>query len=221
METLKGIETNDKEEKAALGFLNIDKSKWDVKEKNDEMNLTYSTIKMENPLTNAEEDKVVFCLDVTLKKPVQTVLNCLNDFNIRKKFDTLYSEGKLLSEKKENPEVYNYYLLLKMGFVFSNRDFVVQKKIWSNYNGKKDNYLIHVVSIDHKDYPEQSNPVRGIFYNRVAYIKPGETEGETSFTLCNCIDMNVIDVGSYIAISKGTGGMKKWLNGLKETLKSI
>ena len=38
METLKGIETNDKEEKAALGFLNIDKSKWDVKEKNDEMN---------------------------------------------------------------------------------------------------------------------------------------------------------------------------------------
>ena len=86
-----------------------------------------------------------------------------------------------------------------MGFVFSNRDFVVQKRVWSNYNDKK----------DHKDYPEQSNPVRGVFLNRAAYIKSGEKEGETSFTLCNCIDMKVINVGSFIAISKGTGGMKK------------
>ena len=132
-----------------------------------------------------------------------------------------YNDGKLLSETKGNPDIYIYYLLLKMGFVFSNRDFVVQKKIWSNYRDKKDNYLIHVISIEHKDYPEQSNPVRGIFLNRAAYIKPGEKEGETSFTLCNCIDMKVINVGSYMAISKGTGGMKKWLNQLKDTLKKV
>ena len=35
MEALKGIETDDKEEKAALGFLTLDKSKWVVKEKTD------------------------------------------------------------------------------------------------------------------------------------------------------------------------------------------
>ena len=215
MEALKGIESNDKEEKAALGFLNIDKTKWDVKEKNDEMNLTYSTIKMENPLTNAEEDKVVFCLDVTLKKPVQTVLNCLNDFNVRKKFDTLYSEGKLLSEKKENPEVYNYYLLLKMGFVFSNRDFVIQKKVWKDYRGNKDHYLIHVSSINHPDYPEKSDPVRGVYLNRAAYVTPGSNANETSLTLCNCIDMKMINIGNFMVVSKGVEGMKSWVEKFK------
>lgn len=90
--------------------------------------------------------------------------------------------------------------------------------MWNNYNDKKDHYLIQVSSIDHKDYPEKSKPVRGIFFNRVAYIKPGEKEGETHLTLCNCIDMKVINVGSFIAISKGTSGMKNWLTKFKDTL---
>ena len=218
MEALKGIETNDKEEKAALGFLNIDKTKWDVKEKNDEMNLTYSTIKMENPLTNAEEEKVVFCLDVTLKKPVQTVLKCLNDFNLRKKFDTLYSEGKLVSEKKENPEVYNYYLLLKMGFVFSDRDFVLQKKVWKDYRGNKDHVLIHVSSINLPEYPEQSKPVRGVFLNRACYLYPGGNDQETKMTLCNCVDMKMMDVGTIMTVKKGSEGMQSWLDKFKKAL---
>ena len=221
MEDLKSIEPKDPEEKSALDFLTLDKSKWELNEQTDEYKLTYQYIQMENPLSKAIEEKLSFCLEATIKEPVDKVIKCLNDLNIRKKFDTLYNEGKIISETKDNPDIYVFYLLLKMGFVFSNRDFVVQKKVWSNYNEKKDHYLIHVVSIDHKDYPEQSNPVRGVFLNRAAYIKPGENEGETSFTLCNCIDMKVISVGSFIPINKGTGGMKKWLNALKETLKSI
>jgi len=218
METLKGIETNDKEEKAALGFLNIDKTAWEVREKNDEMNLSYSTIKMENPLTNAEEDKVVFCLNVTLKKPVPTVLKCLNDFNIRKKFDTLYSEGKLISEKKENPEVYTFYLLLKMGFVFSNRDFVIQKKVWNDYRGNKDHVLIHVSSVNLPEYPEKSNPVRGVFLNRACYLYPGSNDQETKMTLCNCVDMKMMDVGTIMTVKKGVEGMHNWLGKFKKAL---
>ena len=219
METLKVIETNDKDEKAALGFLNIDKTKWEVKEKTDEYTLTYSTVKMTNPLTNAEEEKVVFCLDIILKKPVQTVLKCLNDFNIRKKFDTLYSEGKLISESKGNPEVYNYYLLLKMGFIFSNRDFVLQKKIWNDYRGNKEHTLIHISSINLPEYPEQSNPVRGVFFNRACYLYPGNNGQETKMTLCNCIDMKIVDIGTIMTIKKGAEGMKAWLDKFKKILK--
>ena len=221
MEDLKSIETKDPDEKSALDFLTLDKSSWQLYEQTDDYKLMHSYIQMQNPLTKSPEEKLSFCLEATIKEPIEKVIKCVNDLNIRKTFDSLYNEGKLLSETKGNPDTYIYYLLLKMGFVFSNRDFVVQKKIWSNYRDKKDNYLIHVISIEHKDYPEQSNPVRGIFLNRAAYIKPGEKEGETSFTLCNCIDMKVINVGSYMAISKGTGGMKKWLNQLKDTLKKV
>ena len=221
MEDLKSIETQDPDEKLALDFLTLDKSSWQLHEQTDEYKLTYSYIQMQNPLTKSSEEKLSFCLEATIKAPVDKVIKCLNDLDIRKTFDTLYSEGKLLSETKGNPDIYVFYLLLKMGFVFSNRDYVVQKKVWSNYKEKKDHYLIHVISVEHKDYPEQSNPVRGVFLNRAAYIKPGEKEGETSFTLCNCIDMKVINVGSFMAISKGTGGMKKWLSQLNETLKKV
>ena len=218
MESLKNIETSDKEEKACLGFLTLDKTNWEIKEETDEFKLSYGYIQMENPLTNSPEEKLSFCLEATLKKPVETVFKCLNNLEIRKTFDTLYAEGKLLSEKKENPEIYNYYLLLKMGFVFSNRDFVVQRKVWKDYQGNKDHYLIHVSSINHSDYPEVSNPVRGVFLNRACFLKPGNKDDETLMFLCNCIDMKMINVGSYIGISKGTNGMKKWLNNLKETM---
>ena len=218
MEELKNIETNDKEEKACLGFLTYDKTKWDVKEKNDEYKLSYSNIQMENPLTNSIEEKLCFCLEITLKKPVETVFNCLNDYNLRKTFDTLYSNGKLISEKKENPEIFEYYLLLKMGFVFSNRDFVVKRKVWKNYQGKKGHYLIHISSINHPDYPEKKDPVRGVFLNRAAYLTPGQNEQETLMTLCNCIDMKMINVGSFMAVGKGAEGMKNWTGKLKDAL---
>ena len=218
MEDLKSIETQDKDEKTALDFLTIDKSGWTLSEQAEGYKLTYQFIKMNNPLTNTPEDKLSFCLESTFKYPVEKVIKCLCDLEIRKTFDTLYTEGKLISETKGNPDTYILYFLLKMGFVFSNRDFVVQKKVWKDYKGKKDNYLIHVISIDHKDYPEKSDPVRGVFLNRAGYIKPGEKEGETSLTLCNCIDMKVINVGSFMAVSKGTSGMKTWLSKFKEAL---
>ena len=87
MEALKGIETDDKEEKAALGFLTLDKSNWVVKEKTDEFTLTYNTIQIENPLTNTPEEKVAFWLEVNLKNPVESIIQCLNDYNIRKNFE--------------------------------------------------------------------------------------------------------------------------------------
>ena len=108
-----------------------------------------------------------------------------------------------------------------MGFVFSNRDFVVQKKVWKDYRGNKDHCLIHLASINLPEYPEKSDPVRGVFLNRAAYLEPANNGQETKLTLCNCIDMKIINVGSYVAISKGTGGMKKWLNQLKDTLQKM
>ena len=218
MEDLKSIETQDKDEKTCLDFLNMDKSSWTVNDQTDDYKLSYLYIQMNNPLTKSPEEKLSFCLEVTLKKPIDKVANCLNDIEQRKSFDALYKEGKVISETKGNPDTYVLHLLLRMGFVFSNRDFVVQKKIWKDYQGKKDHYLIHVISIDHPDYPEKSDPVRAVFLNRAAYLKPSEKEGETFLTLCNCIDMKVINVGSFFAVSKGTSGMKNWLTKFKDAL---
>ena len=65
---------------------------------------------------------------------------------------------------------------------------------------------------------KKKDPVRGVYLNRAAYLKPGEKEGETILTLCTCIDMRIISSGSFIAVSKGTNGMKNWLNKFKDIL---
>ena len=219
MDILKNIETNDKDEKECLGFLTMDKTKWETKEKNDEYSLTYCSIPMNNPLTNAPEEIMAFCLEVTLNKPIDTVIKYLNDFNIRKSYDTQYNEGKIISEKKEeNLETYEIYLLLKMGFVFSNRDFVVKKKIWKDYRGNKNHYLIYTASIDHPDYPEKSNPVRGVYLNRAAYLYPGKNDQETTMLLCNCMDMKMINIATFMTINKGCEGITKWFGKLKDAL---
>ena len=137
MENLKSIETQDKDERTCLDFLNMDKSSWTVNDQTDDYKLSYSYIQMNNPLTKSPEEKLSFCLEVTLKKPIDKVANCLNDIEQRKSFDALYKEGKVISETKGNPDTYVLHLLLKMGFVFSNRDFVVQKKYGKIIKEKK------------------------------------------------------------------------------------
>ena len=218
MEELKNIVANDKDEKLALEFLLMDKAKWEIKENKDDIKLSYGWVNMENPLNHKKEEKICFCLDVNFKKPIQTVFNYLNDLNLRKNFDSLYSEAKLISSQTGNPEIYEYYLLLKMGFVFSNRDFVIQRKVWKDYNGKKDHYLIHIISKVHKDYPEVSNPVRGIFFNRAAYLIPQANGQDTKLILCNCLDMNMINIANFMTINKGTEGMLNWLKKFREAL---
>ena len=220
MEDLKKIETQDPDEKSALDFLTLNKSEWKIHEQTEEYKISYSNIPMKNPLTKNNEEHLCTCLEVMVKALPEKVFKFMTDFNIRKSVEPLYKDGKLISETKGNPEIYIAYLYLKMGFMMSDRDFVVQKKMWSNYNDKKDHYLIQVSSIDHKDYPEKSKPVRGIFFNRVAYIKPGEKEGETHLTLCNCIDMKFPKFGTK-AIKPQAEGMKKWLNQLKDMINKI
>ena len=87
MEDLKSIKATDVDEQSALDFLNIDKSTWTINEQNDEYKLTYASIQMENPLTKTKEEKLSFCIEVTLKYPVEKVIKCLNDLNVRKEFD--------------------------------------------------------------------------------------------------------------------------------------
>ena len=83
---------------------------------------------MKNPLTKNNEEHLCTCLEVVVKALPEKVFKFMTDFNIRKSVEPLYKDGKLISETKGNPEIYIAYLYLKMGFMMSDRDFVVQKK---------------------------------------------------------------------------------------------
>ena len=207
--------TDDEDEYNAINLLNEDKNEgnengWVLSVNKDNMKVYYKIIKIMDD-QDKEIDNIVFSVEATINCSSDKINNYINDFNFRKEFDMLYSQGKILEEKNEgeNLKIFELYLYMKMPFVFTDRDFVVRKKIWSNHNNKKDYTLIHIKSIENSEYPPKDKPVRGSFINRAAYICPTDN-GESKFYLSTCLDMKM-NVSPSMMKQKGSEGQGQWV----------
>ena len=81
-----------------------------------------------------------------------------------------------------------------MPYFLTDRDFTTRKKIWKDYNNKKECYLMHMKSVKIEGYPEKSKPIRGNFIIRAGYICPyndGEEEEKCKFSFVTCFDMKL------------------------------
>ena len=104
-----------------------------------------------------------------------------------------------------------------MPFVFSDRDFVIEKKVWNNYNNMNNHSLIYIHSIDHPDYPEKDKPVRGMIYCRIFYIRE-EGNGKCRVNMINQVNMKMPNIAQFIAIKKATEFTNKFIKFLKDEL---
>ena len=95
-----------------------------------------------------------------------------------------------------------------MPFIFSDRDMVVRKKIWENYNGENECCLNEIHSIEHPDYPAKEKPVRAILLNKSKYIKPIDGN-KTKFYYVNRFDLK-LDLKGDVMESKGADKTEKW-----------
>lgn len=209
--------TDDEDEFNAVNLLNEDRNEgneygWTLAIEKDKTKIYYKIIKI-NDDNGKEIDSIVFYVESTIDFSSTKVNQYVNDFEFRKEFDSLYEKGKIISDKNEEGiKIIDLYLYLKMPFVFTDRDFVVRKKIWNNYNNQKDSFLIHIKSIDDYDseYPPKDKPVRGIFVNRAAYICPID-DGHSKFYLYTCFDMKM-NVGVSMMKQKGSEGQGQWVD---------
>ena len=157
-------------------------------------------------------------MEAILDFPASHVINKLNDFNFRKNVDDQYEKGKLLSEKmiEGNIKVMEMYLYMKMPFIFSDRDFVVQKKCWLDYNGNKDHALFYIHSIENSQYPAKEKPVRGNYENRSGYVKPlGPNQCKINIVTAMDVKMSL----GYSTMAKNGAEMQeKWVKKFKKEL---
>jgi hypothetical protein len=215
--------TDDEDEYDAIQLLNEDRSEgnengWVLCINKDDKKIYYKVVKLQDEKGN-DVDSLIFYADATIDFPSKTLNKYVNDFNFRKEFDMLYSQGKILEEKTEgeNLKIFELYLYMKMPFVFTDRDFVVRKKIWSNHNNKKDCTLIHIKSIENSEYPPKDKPVRGLFINRGAYICPTDN-GQSKLYLSTCFDMKM-NVSPSMMKQKGSEGQGQWVHKFIENIK--
>ena len=208
--------TDDEDEFKAVNSLNEDLSSWKKYLDKDGLKLYFKPFSVKDENGNDVESVIGF-LNGILDFPASHVISKLNDFNFRKNFDDQYQKGKLLKEKMEgNIKIMEIYLYMKMPFIFSDRDFVVQKKCWLDYNGNKDHALFHIHSIENTEYPAKEKPVRGNYVNRSAYIKPlGDNQCE--LTIVTAMDIKM-SLGVSTMSKSGAEMQEKWFKNLKKEL---
>ena len=210
--------TNDEDEFASIEILNEEKAEgnnhgWIFVSEKDDIKIYYkiTKIKEENKIL----DLITFFVEALININSSKLNNYLNDINFRKEFDSLYSKAKVLEENNDkinNIKIKDLYFYMKMPIFFTDRDFIVRKKIWEDYDNKKGCYLLHLKSIENKDYPEEQNPVRAKFIIRTGYICPyDDGEGEKcKLYLATCIDMKM-NFGSSMVIKKASDGQRQWV----------
>ena len=218
--------TNDEDEFAAINLLNEDRNEgndldWVLSVTKDNIKIYYKQIRLKNE-ENKDFDTLIFYVEAILDIPSYKINEYINDINFRKEFDSLYNQVKVLSENEDesnNLKIIELYFYMKMPVFISDRDFVVRKKVWNEYNNKKGCYLIHLKSIENSEYPPKQKPVRGKFINRAAYICPymDEEREKCKLYLASCFDMKM-SFGVSMMKSKGSEGQGKWV---EELIKNI
>ena len=205
-----GYSTNDEDEFNAIEFLNTDLSSW--KKQIDKNNIiVYSKLYKVRNDKGEEDDNAMFYTDATLDFPASVVNRQLNTYQLREKWEESLKKGKLLNEEDlgNGCKITDYYSYIKMPFIFADRDMVLRKKRWEDYQGEKDCCLIQTHSIEHPDYPPKEKPVRALFENRGEYVKPID-DNRCKLYICTKFNMK-LSVAASMMEGKGSEGQEKWV----------
>lgn len=209
--------TDDEDEYKAIQTLNEDLSSWKKYTDKDGLKLYFKPYPVKDE-KGKDAESVIGYMEAILDFPASTVINKLNDFDFRKKTDDQYEKGKLLNEKmiEGNIKIMEMYLYMKMPFLFSDRDFVVQKKCWLDYNGDKDHALFYLHSIENTGFPAKKKPVRGNYENRSGYVKPlGPNQCKLNIVTAMDVKMSL---GYSLMAKNGAEMQEKWVKNLKKEL---
>ena len=87
------------------------------------------------------------------------VFEAIANLNIRKQWDSVFSELRVVNHEGENGAEILYMIIKSPVFIVKNRDFVQQRKIWRNFPTTK-SHMLHFISIDSPDCPENKKCIR-------------------------------------------------------------
>ena len=106
----------------------------------------------------------------------QVIFNAISDLNIRKKWDSVFSELKVVNHDGENGAEILYMIIKSPSVFVSDRDFVQQRKMWKNFPDEH-SHILHFISVENKDCPIKKKLVRAETVISGYFIKDDEERG--------------------------------------------
>jgi hypothetical protein len=202
--------TDDEDEFNAIQILNQDKSSWKLQIDKDNMKV-YSKLYKIIDEKGKEDDNIMFYTEATLNFSASEINKQLYTYSLREKWEKSLQKGKLIKDENlpNNLQITEYYAFIKMPLLFSDRDMVLRKKVWKDYQGEKDCTLSHLKSIEHPDFPAKKKPVRAEYENRGEYVKP-INENQCKLYMATKFNMKVSAPVSMME-GKGSDSQAKWV----------
>lgn len=90
--------------------------------------------------------------------PKEVIYEAIANISIRKSWDSVFTELKVVANDGENGSEI-LYMTLKSPALVSDRDFVQQRKIWKNFPNDK-SHILHFKSVNHPKCPRNKKYVR-------------------------------------------------------------
>ena len=202
--------TADEDEFNAIQILNQDKSSWKLQIDKDNMKV-YSKLYKIIDEKGKEDDNIMFYTEATLNFPASEINKQLYTYSLREKWEKSLQKGKLIKDENlpHNLQITEYYSFIKMPLLFSDRDMVLRKKVWKDYQGEKDCTLSHLKSIEHPDFPAKKKPVRAEYENRGEYVKP-INKNQCKLYMATKFNLKVSAPVSMME-GKGSDSQAKWV----------
>jgi hypothetical protein len=107
------------------------------------------------------------------------VYKAISDVDIRKQWDTIFSEFKIIHYDPEKDREILYMRIKSPSVFISDRDFVQQRKKWIDFP-EKNSICLHFKSVEHPKMPENKKVVRGEIIISGYYIRSSIEDPESS-----------------------------------------
>jgi len=143
------------------------------------------------------------------------VFEAIANLDIRKQWDSVFSELRVVNHNGENGAEILYMIIKSPVFIVKNRDFVQQRKIWRNFPTTK-SHMLHFISIDTPDCPENKKFIRAETVISGYYMQDDPEEPE--HTLLGVLSQTDVkgDIPVFLVNKFAPKSSKSWISSLKK-----
>ena len=143
------------------------------------------------------------------------VFEAIANLNIRKQWDSVFSELRVVNYNGENGAEILYMVIKSPVFIVSDREFVQQRKIWRNFPTAK-SHMLHFISVDSPECPLNKKCIRAETIVSGYFIE--DDPDEPGHSIIGVLSQT--DVKGYIPIflvnKFAPKSSKNWIKSLKK-----
>jgi hypothetical protein len=141
------------------------------------------------------------------------VFEAIANLNIRKQWDSVFSELRVVNHEGENGAEILYMIIKSPVLLVKNRDFVQQRKIWRNFPTTK-SHMLHFISIDSPECPINKKCIRAETVISGYYMQDDPEEpGHTLLGVLSQTDIKG-DIPVFLVNKFAPKSSKSWISSL-------